>query len=143
TVPIKSDKEVKEDQIKAHHVLLVGRPDSNTLVARFQAALPVTFGKRSFTVRHETYAYAGSAVVAAADNPLNPRYSMVVLAGLNAESTLGTPPALLSAGRAEVLILTNRDKPRALVVPARELVRKLKPNGSEKTGISSQGSGLR
>lgn len=125
TVPIKTDREVTEDDLKSHHLLLIGRPDSNALVERFRKSLPVTFGSRSFTVRHETYAHAGSAVIAAGENPRNPRYSLVVLAGLSAESTFHTPTALLKSAHAaaEVLVLPNKGKPQSLVVPARELVR--------------------
>ena len=30
TIPIKSDKEVTEAELKSHHLLLIGRPDSNS-----------------------------------------------------------------------------------------------------------------
>jgi hypothetical protein len=131
-VPIKTDNEVTEDDLKSHHVLLVGRPDTNYCVARFQGALPVSFGHRSFTVRNESYAHAGSALIAAAANPLNSRLSIVVLAGLSTESTLDSPAALLGRMRsaAEVLVLANNAKPRALVVPARELIRDIQTNGN-------------
>jgi hypothetical protein len=128
TVPIKSDKQVTDADLKANHLLLIGRPDSNALVARFRTNLPIQFGQRSFVVRGKTYANAGSAVVAAAENPLNKAYSLVVLAGLNAESTWNTPAAFLRQGRraAEVLVLPSGGTGHALVVPARELVRELK-----------------
>jgi hypothetical protein len=127
TVPIKADKEVTENDLKSHHLLLIGRPDSNPLVRRFRDALPIAFGSRSFTVRGETYAHPGSAVIAAAENPLNPRFALVVLAGLGTDSTLHAPPVLLTRGQsgAEVLVLPNKGKPRALVVPARDLAREL------------------
>ena len=34
TVPVKSDREVTDDELKGHHLLLVGRPDTNGVVAR-------------------------------------------------------------------------------------------------------------
>jgi hypothetical protein len=125
TVPIKTDRDVTEDDLKTHHLLLVGRPDSNTIVERFRSALPITFGSRSFTIRNESYAHHGSAVVAAAVNPLNPRYSLVVFAGLSAESTFHAPAALLLGKHtpAEVLVLPKKGRARSLVVPARELVK--------------------
>ena len=94
TVPVKSDREVSDDELKNHHVLLIGRPETNRVVARFRTALPVAFGSQSFTVRGETYAHANSAVIVAAENPLNVRYSIVVAAGLSAASTLRTAPQL-------------------------------------------------
>jgi hypothetical protein len=85
----------------------------------------VTFGHRSFTVRGETYANAGSAVVAAAENPINPRYSVTVLAGLGADATTRTPDAIYgrTAHGADVLVLPHGGKTKAVVVPARELVK--------------------
>ena len=134
TVSLKTDREVSDEDLKSHHLLLIGRPDSNALVERFQKALPVTFGSRSFAVCHETYAHPGSAVIAASVNPLNPRFSLVVLAGLSAESTFRAPAALLKGGQvpAEVLVLPNGGKPRSLVVPARALVKEF-----ESTSIRS------
>jgi hypothetical protein len=132
TVPIKAAKDVTPDELKSNHLLLIGRPDSNTLIPGCQAALPITLGWRSFTVGQETFAHPGSAVVVAADNPHNRRYSVVVLAGLSAEATLNIPSGLMNQGRLapEVLILPNRGKPRALVIPAKELVKDLEtPNG--------------
>jgi hypothetical protein len=124
TVPIKSDRDVTEADLKGHHLLLVGRPDSNSLVKRFRDAFPVSFGSRSFVVRDKTHAHAGSAVVAAGENPLNRRFSVVVLAGLSAEATLNAPPALLRRGTqgAQVLVLPYGQSAQALVVPPRDLV---------------------
>jgi hypothetical protein len=127
TVAIKSDKEVIEADLKSHHLLLIGRPDSNALVARFRTALPVTFGSRSFVVGAKSYAHAGSAVVVASENPLNKRYSMVVAAGLSAESTLRAASSFVGRGisGAEALLLANGQAPKTLVLPARELVKEL------------------
>ncbi len=78
TVPIKRDSDVSDDDLKGHHLALIGRPDSNRLVARFRDALPVRFGPRSFEVRGKAYAHPETAVLMAAENPLNKRYAMVV-----------------------------------------------------------------
>jgi hypothetical protein len=125
TVPMKPDRDVTDDDLRAHHLLLIGRPDSNTVVERFRSAFPITFGSRSFTVRNERYAHAGSAVIAAGVNPLNARYSIVVFAGLSAESSFHAPAALLHGRHpsAEVLVLPKKGRARSLVVPARELVK--------------------
>src|SRR5262249_8198190 len=127
TLPIKTDQEVTDDDLKTHHLLLIGRPDGNRIVARFREALPITFGTRSFVVRGEAYAHAGSAVIAAAENPLDRRFSLVVYAGLSAEATSHAAPMVLKRGQAaaEVLVLPHEGRPRALVIPAKELVREL------------------
>src|SRR5205807_176468 len=95
TIPIKTDREVADEDLSTHHLLLIGRPDCNRVVGRFQKALPITFGPRSFTVRNESYSHAQSAVVVAGENPLNPRYSLVAIAGLSPESTLRSAPEIL------------------------------------------------
>src|SRR5260370_32527008 len=41
TVPIKTDKEVTDGDLKNHHLLLIGRPDANSVVHRSQPYLPI------------------------------------------------------------------------------------------------------
>lgn len=125
TVPIKADKDVTEKDLKANHLLLIGRPDSNRIVECVRAALPVTFGSRSFELRGKSYAHARSAVVAAGENPFNKRYSVVVAAGLSAEATLHAAPLFVQHEQpaTEALLLAHGEGARALVVPARDLVR--------------------
>jgi hypothetical protein len=124
TVPIKADRDVTNEDMKTHHLLLIGRPDSNRCVDRMRSELPVTFGHRSFTVRGGTYGHPGSAVIAAAANPVNKRYAVVVLAGLSAESTRQTASKLLQRGQqaGDVYVLPAGGRPRMLAMPAPELV---------------------
>ncbi len=128
TVPIKADRDVTEEDLKGNHLLLIGRPDCNRVVERFRAGLPVDFGSRSFTVRGQSYAHARSAVIAAADNPLNRHYSLVVLAGLSAEATLRAAPIWVAREQrpGEVLLLAHGKTGRALVVPDRALICEVK-----------------
>jgi hypothetical protein len=132
TIPVKADRDVTDEELRNRHLLLIGRPDTNRIVERFGDAFPVTFGWRSFTIRGDTYAHAGSAVLAAAANPLNARYSAVVLAGLSAEATTRTPELMYhkDAAGADVMILPNGGKVKALVAPSRELVKDLNKKGS-------------
>jgi hypothetical protein len=118
-LPIKPDKDMSDEDIRGHNLLLIGRPDCNSLVGRFRDAWPVKFGSRSFAVRGETYANAGSAILASALNPLNPRYSMVVLAGLSADATTRAAPTIYdNEGQgADVLILPAGGKLKAIVAP--------------------------
>jgi hypothetical protein len=127
TVPIKADKDVTDAELKTHHLVLIGRPDSNRLVQRFRADLPITFGSRSFVVRNKTYAHAGSAVVVAADNPINKRYSFVVIAGLSAEATYHAPTLFLEKeNTAQVLVLPHGGTAQPLVLPGANMVVDLK-----------------
>jgi hypothetical protein len=121
TVTVKSDSDVTDDELKNHHVLLIGRPETNSVMARFRGAFPVTFGTQSFTVRGETYAHANSAVLAAAENPLNKRFSMVTLVGLSAASTLKTASQLArGGGNGEVVVYPSASAARSLVIPVQK-----------------------
>jgi hypothetical protein len=115
TVPIKHDGEVTLADLKTHHVLLIGRPDSNRLVERAQKLLPIRFGKRSFVAHGETYAHPGSSVAVATANPDNPRYSMVVIAGLSAEATWTAAPKLPRLPVADVVVLPHGGSPVPLL----------------------------
>jgi hypothetical protein len=122
TVPVISDREAKTEDLKNHHLLLVGRPDSNSVAAKYARAAPLQFGAASFALRGETYAHPGTAVIAAGSNPLNPRYELVLFAGLSAEATWRCVEH--AGGResipAEVLLLPNAGRSRRLVIPEAE-----------------------
>ncbi len=128
TLPIRADTEVSEEECKSRHMLLIGRPDTNALVKKFQKSLPISFGSGSFAVREEVYAHPDSAVLAAAENPANQRYALILLAGLSAASTQAAIPAI--TGRrlrpAEVMILAHGAGPRLLVMPAKDLICEVK-----------------
>jgi hypothetical protein len=116
TVAIRSDRDVSDEELKNHHLLLIGRPDSNGIVARMCKALPVAFGRHSFEVRGDAYGHANSTVVAAAENPANKRYSVVVIAGMNATSTLRAATQMSSGGSsAEVIVHPSGAAPRSMV----------------------------
>jgi hypothetical protein len=118
TVPVKADDAVTDDELKSHHLMLIGRPETNTLVARFAQAWPVRFGPHSFEVRGQAFAHPDSAVVAAGENPLARRFSAVVFAGLGAASTLRTASLESTAGwrAAEVIVLPHGGTARSFVV---------------------------
>jgi hypothetical protein len=130
TVEVKRD-DVGDDELKGRHVLLVGAPGTNAVAARFQGAWPVRFGPHSFEVRGESFAHPDSAVIAAGENPLDRRYSAVIVAGLGAAATLRTAPQL--AGRterpAEVVVLPHGAAERSLVVPVPKETRGARNSG--------------
>lgn len=86
-IPIVEDVKARE-LIGDRHVLLVGRPETNLIAAEWMKQWPVAFGPASFQVNGKRYANAGSAVVAAMENPQSKRYSAVIFAGLSADATL-------------------------------------------------------
>jgi hypothetical protein len=118
TIPIKSDKDVSDAELRGRHVLLIGRPDSNALVERFRKSLPISFGNRSFVVRGNTYANPASAIVLATENPANDQRSLVVIAGLSADATFHAPAEFMRGRRAaHVLVLPAGGAGQALVLP--------------------------
>ena len=87
SLPILADRDATTEALKGRHILLVGRPDTNSVAQDLARSLPVTFGPASFVIRGETYANPLSAVIAAGPNPADPRSEVVVFAGLSAEAT--------------------------------------------------------
>ncbi len=135
SAPIKSDTETTPDDLARRHLVLVGGPETNRLAAHFRDRLPVSFGSHSFVVRDLAYANAGTAVLLAAENPLAPRYSLVVVAGLSGAATVQ------AAGRfdsdnltyAEVVVLPGGDGEHSFVTPPKSLVRELDDKASAAT----------
>jgi len=117
TVPIKADSELSEDDWKSHHVLLVGRPEANSAAARCSKNLPVAFGPASFALRGQTYAHAGTAVIVAAENPTNPRFEVVLFAGLGAEATWHCTSQVggRRGGHPEVVLIVEGGSPRGML----------------------------
>jgi hypothetical protein len=118
-IPVLADSELSDRDRASHHLILIGRPETNAVAAglleRIQAA--VRFQSGSFVIGETTYGHEGSAVVMAGPNPDHPARSIVLVAGLGAASTWKAAVAL--AGRdtpaCEVLLLPNAARPRPLV----------------------------
>jgi hypothetical protein len=115
-IPVKADAEVTDADLKGRHVLLVGRPATNAVAARHAAAFPVTFGSGSVRVREQDYAHEGTAVVAAGTNPTDPKYSVVLVAGLSAEATYRAAGRSAQQVSGEVCVLPAGGSARPMVV---------------------------
>jgi hypothetical protein len=118
TIPIRSDVEVSDEELRQNHLLLVGRPAANRIAGRCLTKSPATFAAGSFSVRGQSFAHPESAMVAAADNPLNPRYSAVVIAGLSAEATWKAIDQIHSE--------EDEPAPQVLLLPARRPAEKFR-----------------
>src|SRR5262249_55070016 len=95
SVPVIADRDATDEKLKGKHLLLVGRPSTNSVSARFAKSVPVTFTPGTFTGKGKLHAHADSAVAAAGTSPLDGRYSVVIVAGLNAASTYHAASNLL------------------------------------------------
>ncbi len=117
-VTIKADEAATENDLKTHHLLLIGRPQTHSRMSKLVVNLPVKFGPTSFAVNGETYGHASSAVIAAGTNPENPRYEVVAFSGMGAEATWHCVESLPRRNdeTANVLILSVGSAPRSVVV---------------------------
>jgi hypothetical protein len=122
-VPIKADTEITDDDLRGHHILLIGRPDCSDLIERLSPSLPVTFGPRSFIARGQTYANAESAVIAAAANPMDGRFEIVCIAGLSPSATVRAARSLSAHWPAPLTVFPANESPKNLVPPAPDLAR--------------------
>ena len=124
-LPIRSDTEVTDDELKTHHLILIGRPSTNAVAARFEKSLPVDFGRQSFTVRGQTYGHMGSAIMLACANPLDGRYALLVFAGNSAAATLRLASVDADWGDGQAKVLINGGEELNFVIPSKELTREL------------------
>ena len=116
-VSVKADADVTDADLKGRHIALIGRPSTNRLAKRFAETFPVAFGTASVRVGADDYAHPGTAVVAAGTNPLDTRFSAVVLAGLSADATFRLCEKV-AVPTAEVVVYPNGDKARRVIVSA-------------------------
>ncbi len=121
-----ADTSVDDERLKDRHVVLIGRPATNRLAQRWSAQLPVRFGSASFVLPQEgstseAYAHPASAFIGAFENPLSPRRSAVIYAGLSADATWHAVQAFPDSGGrgAEAIVLAHGIKPRPLALPRR------------------------
>ena len=136
-LPLVTDTTVTDEQLKNNHILLIGRPATNRITARFTEAFPVRFGQQSFAVDDDLYAHPKSAVMVAGTNPLNPRFSAVVIAGNSALSTYQAADKLgFNDFGVEVKVLPHPGSPKRLVMPAPELIHRF----SETDRVSASGT---
>jgi hypothetical protein len=115
-IPVKADTEVTDAALKGRHVLLIGRPGTNAVAARHAAAFPVTFGSGSVRVQERYYAHEGTAIVAAGTNPTDPRFSVVLIAGLSADATYRAASQSAHQVSGEVCVLPAGGTAKSMVV---------------------------
>jgi len=116
TVPVMSDGQATEDDLATHHVILVGRPAANAVVAKYAAKFPVTFTPGTFRVNGDLFENPASGVIAAAPNPLAEKYSFVLVAGLSADATFHAAEHVMNSPEAEVVVLPAKGAARAVIV---------------------------
>ena len=134
TVPVKADTEATEDELRNHHLVVLGHPGTNTVAARFRDQIPVTFSAHSFSIRGTAYANPETSVLIAAENPLNHRFSLVLYAGLGTRATIDLIRKLEedNLSSAPVVLLPAGQKEHNLVLLPQALTREIPPEKDAK-----------
>ncbi|HEY1084341.1 MAG TPA: hypothetical protein VGE29_18890, partial [Prosthecobacter sp.] len=76
--PAKADKDISEADIAANNLVLWGDPQSNAVLAKIIAKLPVEWTKDKLVVNGKTYDVNSQAPVLVYPNPLNPKRYVVI-----------------------------------------------------------------
>jgi len=87
-VPIRKDFEVTDADLRAHDVVFVGRPETNSALAAWQSKLGLDSSGGLFRVAGQDHASETEALAFAASNPLDRRRMALVLAGNSALETV-------------------------------------------------------
>jgi phospholipase B-like protein len=94
-VPIRKDFEVTAAELRAHDVIFVGRPETNSALAEWQNRISLDAEGAQFRVDGSTHASETEALAFAAANPLDNRHMVLVLAGNSALATVRLTKASL------------------------------------------------
>ena len=108
-VPIYKDFEVTADLLGHHNVVFIGRPESNSALARWSERLGLDCQGAAFKINGKVHAAEREALILAAQNPLDATHMVLVVAGNNALSTVKAQKADLSAD--EYIIVGDGDQP--------------------------------
>ena len=76
--PAKADKDISDADIAASNLVLWGDPQSNAVLARIIAKLPIQWTKDKLTANGKTYDTTSHAPVLVYPNPLNPKRYIVI-----------------------------------------------------------------
>jgi hypothetical protein len=108
-VPIYKDFEVNDDLLRHHDVVFVGRPESNSALARWSEKLGLNYHAAAFIINGIVHASEREALILAVQNPLDATRMVLVVAGNDALSTVKAQKADLSAD--EYVIFRDGNQP--------------------------------
>ncbi len=108
-VPIYRDFEVTDDLLRGRDVVFIGRPESNSALARWSEKLGLNYSGAAFTINGKVHASEREALILAAQNPLDATRMVLLVAGNDALSTVKAEKADLTAD--EYVIFRDGDQP--------------------------------
>ncbi len=89
-VPVRKDFEVSDEDLKNHDVVLVGRPETNSVLEAWRARLALDYNGAAFRLSGTWHPGESEALVWTAANPLDPASVVVVIAGNSPLETVRT-----------------------------------------------------
>ncbi len=94
------DTDLTEKEIRSHNLLLFGTPQSNALIQRFAASLPIEFGPGSLRICGRVFKGKQVSVLAVFPHPLNPSRYVAIHGGV-------TPDAITCGSHFNLLLLPD------------------------------------
>jgi hypothetical protein len=101
-VPIFKDFDVSDDLLRHRDVVFVGRPESNSALARWAEKLGLDYSGAAFRIDGKVHASEREGLILAGTNPLDATHMILVVAGNDALSTVKTEKADLSNDEYEI-----------------------------------------
>jgi len=86
--PVRKDFELSNEELSAHHVIFVGRPETNSALAHVASEIRLDYRGATFRIAGVTHASERESLALAANNPLNPHRGVFVVAGNSALETV-------------------------------------------------------
>jgi poly(3-hydroxybutyrate) depolymerase len=88
--PVKADVDVTAEDLRTHTIILVGRPEANSVAAKAAAQLPVSFDARGVTVRGKRHDGPSVGVSLIFPSPWSDKEYVVLHAGTDIAATLAS-----------------------------------------------------
>jgi hypothetical protein len=107
--PVYKDFEVSDDLLRHRDVVFVGRPEANSALVKWAGKIGLEYSGATFKVNGDVHASEREALILAAENPLDAKHMVLVVAGNDALSTVKAQGAELTAS--EFLVFRDGDTP--------------------------------
>ena len=119
-VPIRKDFEVEDQDLRAHDVVFIGRPEANSALAAWSKSLGLDYDEGVFRINGDAHASERDALAFAGKNPLDPTHMVLVVAGNDALRTVKLAAGIGEWKSGEYLLIDDGKEPVAgFVKPAK------------------------
>jgi hypothetical protein len=108
-VPVYKDFEASDELLRTRDVVFVGRPEANSALAQWASRIGLDYEGAIFKVNGEVHASEREALILAAENPLDAKHMVLVIAGNDALSTVKSQGSDLPAS--EYMVFRDGDNP--------------------------------